>query len=427
MVTETYKLINAVSKMYPVPQFFKNRYFPDGKVFYSEKALIETKKGNKKVAPFVVPVVGGIVMEADGYSAEEVKAPFIAPKMRITAQELEKKAFGESPESGRTPAQRENEIESEHMDDMRRSIFRRQELMCAEIIANGEVQIRQYATANDAAGDLHPEIEYLRFYRSEFKNRYKFTKAWTDMTASEKIQEFYKAASILKRRGVRATDIVMTGDVSMGLMTDKDFLDYYDKLHVNTGTIDQGELPDGVTANGSINVNGIIFTLFTYDETYVDLDGEEKEILPKGTIAFLRPGMGTTVYSQVTFVKGGSFQSHAERIVPRTVVSEDENIMEVQMFSRPVPYPLDWDGWLVANIYDDVAKSQDEADNAVDTHEPATEGVDLKGEDEIRAMTAKADVIAYAESIGLSGLSRDMKLEELKAKTIRYQNDTYSD
>jgi len=43
MVTDTYKLINAVKKMYPVVQFFKNRYFPDGKVYYSEKALVETK------------------------------------------------------------------------------------------------------------------------------------------------------------------------------------------------------------------------------------------------------------------------------------------------------------------------------------------------------------------------------------------------
>jgi hypothetical protein len=427
MVVETVKLINAVKKMYPVSQFFKNRYFPDGKVFYSEKALIETKKGNRKVAPFVIPVVGGIVMDSEGYIAEQVDAPFIAPKMPITAEELAKKAFGESPESGRTPAQRENEIQAEHMDDLRKAIFRRHELMCTEIITSGKILMKHYANANDAANDTHPKTQILQFYRNEFKNKYKFTKAWSDMKAAEKIQEFYKIASVLKKRGVRATDIVMTGDVSMDLMTDKDFLDFYDKLHVNTGVIDQKELPEGVTCNGNINVNGIIFTLFTYDEVYEDLDGQIKEMLPKGTIAFLHPGMGTTVYAQVTFVKNGGFVSYAEKIVPRTVVNENDNMMEVQMFSRPIPYPLDWDGWLVANIYDDIAKDQDEADNSVDTDEPATEGVDLKTEDEIRAMGAKADVISYAESIGLSGLTKDAKLEELKSKVIQYQNDTYAD
>ncbi len=427
MVVETFKLIETIKKMYPVMQFFKDRYFPDGKTFYSEKALIETKKGGRRVAPFVIPVVGGIVQDAEGYRAYEVKAPYIAPKMPITAEELELKAFGESPESGRTPAQRENEIESEHMDDMRKAIFRRQELMCAEIITSGKILMKHFATAEDAAKDVNYKLQILQFYENEFKNQYRFTKAWADMTASEKIQEFYKIALILKRRGVRATDIVMTGDVSMDLMTDKDFLEFYNKLHVNTGVIDQKELPEGVTCNGKINVNGVIFTMFTYDEVYEDLDGTVKELLPKGTIAFLHPGMGTTAYSQVTFVKGTSFVSYAQRIVPRVVASEDNNIVEVQMFSRPVPYPLDWDGWLIANIYDTPATSQDEADNSVDTDEDGISGVALKTEEEIRAMTKKADVIAYAESIGLSGLSTDLKLDELQEAVLKYQDETYGD
>ena len=427
MVVETYKLIETIKKMYSVAQFFKDRYFPDGKTFYSEKALIETKKGGRMVAPFVIPVVGGIPMESEGYRAYEVKAPYIAPKMPITAEELELKAFGESPESGRTPAQRENEIESEHMDDMRQAIYRRQELMCADIITTGKILMKHFATADDAANDVNYKVQILQFYENEFKNKYRFTKAWSSMTTQEKIQEFYKIALILKKRGVKATDIVMTGDVSMDLMTDKDFLEFYNKLHVNTGIIDQKELPDGVTCNGNINVNGVIFTLFTYDEEFADLDGEVKPLLPKGTIAFLRPAMGTTAYAQVTFVKGTSFVSYAQRIVPRVVASETDNIVEVQMFSRPVPYPYDWDGWLIANIYDTPASSQDEADNSVDTNEGETPGVTLKTEAEIRALAKKADVISYAESIGLSGLTTDMKLEELQGAVLKYQDETYGD
>lgn len=427
MVIETVKLINTIKKMYPVVQFFKDRYFPDGKTYYSEKAIIETKKGGRKVAPFVIPVVGGIVMDAEGYRADEVKAPYIAPKMPITAEELEKKAFGESPDSGRTPAQRENEVEAEHMDDMRKAILRRHELMCTEIITTGKLLMKHYATADDAAKDVKYKVQQLQFYENEFKNKYVFTKDWASMDAFEKIQEFYKIALVLKKRGVRATDIVMTGDISMQLMTDKDFLEFYNKLQVKTGVIDQKELPEGVTCNGSINVNGIIFTMFTYDEVYEDLDGEIKELLPKGTIAFLHPGMGTTVYAQVTFVKGTSFVSYAEKIVPRVVASEGDNVVEVQMFSRPVPYPLDWDGWLIANVYDSVASTQEEADNSIDTDEDETPGVILKSEGEIRAMTKKAGVIAYAESIGLGDLTTDSSLEELKGAVLRYQDSTYAD
>lgn len=428
MIRETYKLVKTVKKMYPVVQFLKDRYFPDGPVYYSEKALIEFKKKGRKIAPFVIPLVNGIVMEKDGYRTDIVDAPYIAPKRVITAKELEQKAFGESPESGRSPEQRENELESEFIDDNRISIFRRHEQMCAELLLTGQIMMKHYATAEDAAKGENYELKYLRFYEGEFKNKYRFTKKFKDMTTSEKIQELYKMATILRKRGVRATDIVMTSDVSMLLMADKDFLDFYDKAKVNIGEINQKELPAGVVSNGSININGVVMTLFTYDERYEDLDGEEKEIFPAGTIAFLQPDMGTTVYAQVTFYTKDGFKSYAEKIVPRLVGDEKSNMAEVQAFSRPVMYPNDMDGWLVANIYDEVASTQTEADNSVDTHEPPTaDASTLKTEAEITAMTKKAELIAYATSIGLSGLDNSMKLDELQDAILNYQEEIYGE
>ena len=428
MIRETYKLVKTVKKMYPVVQFLKDRYFPDGPVYYSEKALIEFKKKGRKIAPFVVPLVNGIVMEKDGYRTDIVDAPYIAPKRVITAKELEQKAFGESPESGRSPEQRENELESEFIDDNRISILRRHEKMCADILLTGQVIMKHYATAEDAAKGENYDFKYLRFYEGEFKNKYKFTKKFKHMTTAEKIQEFYKMATVLRKRGVRATDIVMTSDVSMLLMSDKDFLEFYNKAKVNIGEINPTELPDGVVSNGSININGVVMTLFTYDEIYEDLDGEEKAILPAGTIAFLQPNMGTTVYAQVTFYTKDGFKSYAEKIVPRLVGDEKSNMAEVQAFSRPVMYPNDMDGWLVANIYDEVASTQTEADNSVDTHEPPTADVStLKTEAEITAMTKKAELIAYATSIGLSGLDNSMKLDELQDAILNYQEEIYGE
>lgn len=427
MVTETFKLINTIKKMYPVQQFFKNRYFPDGKVYYSEKALIECKDKGRPVAPFVIPVVGGIVMDSEGYRAYEVDAPYIAPKKTITAEELSKKAFGESPESGRTPAERENELQAEHMDDLRKAVFRRQELMSAEIITKGEVIMRHYASADDAAKGVNAQEKTLRYFEGSFKNKYTFESDFTKMTAREKLLALYKMAAILRTRGIRATDLVMTSDVSMLLMTDRDFLDYYDNRRVLTGTIDQRELPDGVVNNGNININGVTMTLFTYDDQYEDLDGRIKEFLPKGTIAFLHPNIGETVYAQVTFAKGTSFHSYAERIVPRLVVDEQNNLMEVQVMSRPVPYPYDWSSWLVANIYDNVGSSGTGNGAGAGTGNSTGNGTGLEDtelltEEEINAMTKKADVIEYGESIGMTGLSDSSTLAELKAAVIEYQN-----
>ena len=428
MVTDTYKLINAVKKMYPVVQFFKNRYFPDGKVYYSEKALVETKKKGRAVAPFVIPVVGGIALESEGYRAMEIEAPYIAPKKVITAAQLEKKAFGESPESGRTPAQRENELEAEYMDDLRKSVSRRHELMCTELLLTGKVLMKHYANGDDAAKGVNYDLKYLQFYDKEFKNRYTFSSSFKDMSASLKIQEFYKMASELRKRGIRATDIVMASDVSMLLMSDKDFLKFYDIAKVDFGDIKQTELPEGVVCNGRININGVVMTMFTYDEAYEDLDGQEKPFIPAGTILFLQPKMGETVYAQVTFFSGGSFKSYAEKIVPRFVGSEKENTAEVQVFSRPVPYPYDWEGWLVANINDKLetgtGNSAGQAGKA-GVPESQADSPALKTSDEINAMTKKADVIGYAESIGLKGLSTEQSLNDLKAAVLNYQEENY--
>lgn len=429
MIRNTVTLINTIKKLYPVRQFFKDRYFPDGKVYYSEKALIETKRRGRRIAPFVIPVVGGIAMTSEGYRTYQVEAPYIAPKMPITAAELERKAFGESPESGRTPESRSSEIQAEHMDEMRESILRRHEKMCTDLILTGEVVMKHYATAEDASKDKNYQVKSLRFYDEEegFSNRYVFQGDFTQMTASEKIQEFYRISNILRKRGIRATDIVMTSDVSMLLMTDKDFLEFYDKKRVEYGNIKPEELPEGVVCNGGINVNGVIMTMFTYDEEYEDLDGNAKEFLPKGTIAFLHPGLGTTVYAQVTFVKDGDFKSYAEKIVPRLVSDEKNSIVEVQMFSRPVMYPYDWEGWMVANIYasglDTLSLSDDGTGYSAD---PLFEGGgagdgELKTAEEIEAMRTKADVIAYAESIGLTDLKDSSSLVELKNAVLDYQ------
>ena len=423
MVTDTYQLIDTVRKMYPVMQFFKDRYFPDFRTFYSEKVLIECKKGGRKVAPFVVPIVNGIRMEAEAYRGFELKAPFIAPKMAITAEDLEKKAFGEDPNTNRRPSDRENEIEAEHLDELRNSIYRRWEWMCCQIILTGAVTMKHYASAKDAAEDKNGKTLEYKFYEKEFNNKYQFKKEFATMTAKEKLDTFYEIASILRKRHVKASDIVMTSDVSMMLMTDKDFLDYYNKLQVKTGEINQVVTPDGVTCNGTINVNGVLFTLFTYDEDYEDIDGSIKSFLPAGTIAFLEPGMGSTVYAQVTFINGDTFTSYAEPVVPRLLVDENNNTIEVQTFSRPVAYPKDWDGWIVANI-NDVVESEDVSTYSLDNE---SDSFDLLSESEINAMTRKADLISYAESIGLTGLSDTSTLDELKTSIIAYQTENFAE
>lgn len=433
MIKETFTLVEAVKKMYPVVTFFKDRYFPDYKNFYSSKALIESKKGGRRVAPFVVPVVNGIAMTAEGYRTDMVTAPMIAPKMVITAEDLENKAFGESPASNRAPEDREREIEAEYINELRSSVSRRHELMCADIIVSGQTEMKHYATAEDAAKGLNPSVEILRYYDDTFGNKYTITGDFTKMTIKEKLGVIYDITSKLRKRGVRCTDWIMTADVSQMFLLDNDFLEMYNKRDVVTGTIDPKELPEGVVFNGTINVGGVQLNMFSYDNEFEDLDGELKSFLPKGTMAFLTPGLGRTVYGQVTFMEDGKFTSYAEQLVPRLLTNDTSNVAEVLVYSRPVPYPLDWDGWLVTNVYSGSSgtlseSSEDISQQAVDDSADAvSEGIDLKTEEEINKLSSKAAVIAYGESIGMTGLSDASTLADLKTAVINYQQEHYAD
>lgn len=342
----TYSLINVVKLLYPVVMFFYNRYFPTGDQFYSEEVLIEMMRGNRKIAPFIVPYVNGIPQEKSGYKTFKYEAPYIGLSTIITPKDLKNKAFGEDPNSNRSPADRLDDLESDYTEDMRNKIFRTKELMCIELLMTGKLHIKQFATAEDVIKDRYTVWD-IQFYDDSFRNQYVPTKLWASMTIQEKIKTLNDMARILKGKGITATDLVMGSNVSSDLFSDKEFLEYFDYKAVDFGAIAPEETPEGVTYHGTINILGVRLNFFTYDEKYTDLRGHETSFIPPDAIFMLKPAMGTTPHGEVTFVNADkSMDSYAETIVPRVVAEEGKNYISVEAYSRPLPYPKDPESWL---------------------------------------------------------------------------------
>lgn len=342
----TYSMIDVIKLLYPVVLFFKNRYFPDGKSFYSDEVIIEMMKGNRKVAPFIVPYANGIPQKNAGYKAFKYTAPYIGTSSIITARDLKQKAFGEDPNSNRSPADRLDELEAERADELRNSVLRTTELMCTELLQTGKITVKQYASAEDV-GTSNFVLEDIQFFENTFQNQYIPTKLWSAMTVSERLATLYAMARILKTRGVTATDVVLGANVSTSLFSDPNFLKFYDFNKVNMGEIDAKVVPEGVTCNGTVNVNGILMTFFTYDEQYVTLAGSTASFIPADAIFMLQPNMGVTPYGEVTFIKNeNEAESIAEPLVPRVITNEQDSKITVEMYSRPLPYPKNPEGWL---------------------------------------------------------------------------------
>ena len=131
---ETYTLMAIGEEIVPRANFFRDRYFPTeaGDLFASDKVLTEYRKGDRKMASFVSPRVGDIPMDRRGYEIHEYQPARIAPSRPLTADELNKRGFGEALYSQSTQAQRAARLLQGDLRDMDLRIERREEWMCAK-------------------------------------------------------------------------------------------------------------------------------------------------------------------------------------------------------------------------------------------------------------------------------------------------------
>ena len=170
---ETYTLMAIGEEIVPRANFFRDRYFPTdaGDLFASDKVLTEYRKGDRKMASFVSPRVGDIPMDRRGYEIHEYQPAFIAPSRPLTADELNKRGFGEALYSQSTQAQRAARLLQDDLRDMDLRIERREEWMCAKTMIDNGCTMQEYLD-DKTKGDtlivnrtqVHPcqEVERLR-------------------------------------------------------------------------------------------------------------------------------------------------------------------------------------------------------------------------------------------------------------------------
>lgn len=345
-VYSTTRMLMAVKKLYPVFTWFKNRYFPtqDADVFPTSKVLIETAKGGKKMAPFVLPIVGGMVMEREGYEAREYEPPCINPKKKLTIDDLNVKGFGEDLYSEKTPEQRQEEVLGEDLREMYDSIDRRIEWMCVQLLLNGQITMNH--VADESSGKTIQKV--LRFYNSEygFQNLYTPSKKWNE-EGNDKYADLDAMVHILNQANCRAADLILSGDLVKDFIEDEKIQNLFSIRRMELGTIAPIETPEGVGYLGTINVRGKNLNIFAVDAVI-----EDKPLLAEGTVILTAPGMGRTLYGSVTQLEqsDNAFHTYRAQVVPKYIADPKKNIREVMLTSRPVPVPNDTEAWVVAKV-----------------------------------------------------------------------------
>ena len=226
-IYETIWMLAAIEELPLEHTFFKSRYFPTDDmmdVFNTSKVLADYREGKRKKAPFVVPRIGSLPVGREGFKTYELEPAYIGLSMPLTIDQLQKRGFGESIMSGMTPEERAKHLQLHDMEELSARISRTEEWMACQTMLNNGCVMRH---ETDVEG-VYEDVE-VKFYDEE-TNPALFTPAakWTHSTISTKgeitvgnwYEDIYQMLARQKRRGMPATDLLVSSDVGAFLMED---------------------------------------------------------------------------------------------------------------------------------------------------------------------------------------------------------------
>lgn len=342
-IYETSTMLRAVEQMLPVNTFLRTMFFPKAadETLLTENVLLDFKKGNRKMAPFVAPRVGGVTVDREGFQTSTIKAPKIAPQRVLTIDDITTRAMGESIISTRTPAERQAAILGKDFAEMGEMIDRREEHMIKELLFTGKVVVKGYIDYADK-NFVEQEINFGSLNTAT-------TAAKWD-TAGAKIFEDLRRwrLEIIKKTGVAPTVAVISSDLTDIILNDAKIQKLLDLRNLNIGQLNP-VITESSTYLGRFTALGL--DLYSYDEWYDDeTTGEPTPMVPAGTVLLGNRNLGSMKYGIVTQMENKEFKSYEGKKVPKKWSDEANDQMMVRLTSRPVPVPVNLDSWAVATV-----------------------------------------------------------------------------
>lgn len=339
-IYHTQTMVTAMQLMPPRPTFLRDRYFrtTDTDIFTTEDVLVEYKdEAQRKIAPAVIPLKGGIPVQRDGYKTDRITPPYIAPERPLSIDELNKKQFGETLFSRKKPAERAASILKKDLLELNELIDTREEWMAAQTLFYNGYSMKQYA---DKYGEGVYEEFVIHFYDGENNPAvYVPEKSW-NTTDAEFLDDIFAMAMILKRRGLKATDLIMGAEVAATILKNDYLLKLLDNRSLQLAHVDPKDVPAGATSLGKVNVMGIWIEFLFYTEEFVDEDGKTKPFVPQGEVCLTTEKMGRTLYGTVTQLeKDEEFHSYAARRVPQVTSDIHGGVRTLTEKARPLMVP----------------------------------------------------------------------------------------
>lgn len=334
-----------VQRMPPVHTFFRDTFFKNRRTFPTKSVDVDFKKGNRKLAPFVHPKVGGKTMLNSGYQTQTYTPVLLAPNKVTTVDDLLERAAGENPYSGRTPAERAVEKLAEDFRELNEMIVRREEWMAATAIFTGQIPV---------IGDGLNEVIDFGFTNSE--TIVSAEKKWNADT-SDPIADLERWHETVQKNGfVNCNICIMAKDVTNAFINHKKVKEVLDVKAYDLAIIKPRQLPNGATYVGTIHKLGL--DIYQYNEWYLDdwtspEAPEEKPLVENGALALMSTEADYSIYyGAITMIpeEGKGFVTVEGDKVPQTWVERRPDRRFLQINSKPLTVPHEVNSWFVAHV-----------------------------------------------------------------------------
>lgn len=335
-------LRGAIRRMMPVHSFLKSTFFPDGETFPTEEVLMDFKKGKRKMAPFVAPRIGGVTMEREGYRTDKYSPPKIAPQRPITVDDLVIRGMGESLISDKTPASRQAELLGKDLSEMDETISRREEWMTRELLFGGKITMSGFVDRKNTR-KIVSELDY------NFTNKEVLVSGkWGTVGATIYKDVKRWRLEVIKKTGRAPTLLIMGQSASEAFLNDEDIQKKMDIKNLLLAQINPVIKSEALTYLGRLTELGL--DIYTYNEWFIDDEGEEQPMVPDDHILLARPNLGKFHYGAITQMEKGVFVTIDGSRVPKSWADEENEVRMLRISSRPVPVPEDVDDWFVADV-----------------------------------------------------------------------------
>lgn len=327
----------------PVVQTFLRDTFFAGREFPPTNLVeFDFRRGRRKMAPFIAPIIGGKVMEREGFETRFFKAPRIAPIRNLRIPDLEPRMFGETVYSGRTPADRAADMLAEDAIFCDEAITRREEWMCREVLVNGKLTI----TADHG---YQLSIDFMESSKGPVNNHETPANGtWDDTAVSTPLEDLETARlNTIAASGI-APNVALFGSAAKAAFINNESVQkMLDNRRYELGMVAPQIISDSVVKFAT--VPGL--ECYSYAEYFEDDAGVLFPMLPENLVMLLSTNVQNKIvygaFTQLEDAKSHRYVTYQAARIPFVYGDEVNGQLFYRLTACPLPMPNDVLGWRI--------------------------------------------------------------------------------